>query len=77
MRTKTGTIVSNKMAKTLVVRVDTYKVHPKYGKKYRTSKKFYAHTEDEKGFTEGQEVTISETRPTSKLKRWKVVGETI
>lgn len=75
MRTKTGVVVSTKMAKTVVVRVDEYKNHPKYDKRYRVSKKFYAHTEDQTRFEEGQKVEIEETRPTSKTKRWKIVGE--
>lgn len=45
MRTITGTVVSNKMDKTLVVAVDTYKSHPKYHKKYKVTQKFYAHDE--------------------------------
>lgn len=75
MQEKTGTVTSTKMAKTLVVRVDEYKKHPKYSKLFRTSKKFYAHTENEKAFEEGQTVTIVEARPASKLKRWAVLGE--
>lgn len=74
MRTKTGTITSNKMAKTLVVKVDTYKNHPKYKKRYRVSKKFYAHVDDASKFNIGDTVTIGETKPVSKLKRWKVVS---
>jgi len=73
MRTKTGIIVSNKTAKMLVVAVESYKNHPKYHKRYKVSKKFYAHVEDEKQFEEGQEITIAEDIPRSKLKRWKVV----
>lgn len=73
MRTKTGTITSNKMAKTLVVTTITYKRHPKYKKRYQVSKKFYAHCDDTSKFNIGDEVTITETRPLSKLKRWKVV----
>ncbi len=73
MRTKTGIITSNKMAKTLVVKVDSYKNHPKYKKRYKVSKKFYAHTEDATQFNIGDTVTITETKPVSKLKRWKVV----
>ena len=75
MRTKTGTIVSTKMEKTIVVRVDSYKLHPKYRKQYKVSKKFYAHVEDEKQFEEGQTVTIAESAPVSKTKRWSVVTE--
>lgn len=72
MRTITGTVVSNKMDKTIVVSVDTYKSHEKYHKKYKVTKKFYAH--DEKNACNvGDVVTISESRPLSKLKRWAVV----
>ena len=75
MRTKTGIITSNKMAKTLVVKVDFYKNHPKYKKKYKVSKKFYVHVEDASKFTIGDPITIAETKPVSKLKRWKVISE--
>jgi small subunit ribosomal protein S17 len=71
-RSKKGIVVSDKMDKTVVVMVHTYKVHPKYKKRYRTSKKFYA---DDPGNSHkiGEEITIYETRPLSKLKRWTVV----
>jgi small subunit ribosomal protein S17 len=69
MRTVTGTVTGNKMQKTIVVTVDSYKKHPKYQKQYRISKKFYAHDEDGKGVL-GERVTIYETKPMSKLKRW-------
>ena len=74
MRTKTGVITSNKMNKTLVVSVTTYKNHPKYKKRYQSTKKFYAHCDDSSKFNIGDKVTISETRPISKLKRWTVVA---
>lgn len=70
-RSKKGIVVSDKMDKTIVVIVHTYKMHPKYKKRYRTSKKFYAHDADRK-YKIGDEVTIYETRPLSKLKRWTV-----
>lgn len=73
MRTKTGTVTSTKMDKTIVVTVDTYKTHPKYKKRYKVSAKFYAHDEAN-ACQEGQTVTIRETRPLSKLKRWEIVG---
>jgi small subunit ribosomal protein S17 len=73
MRTKTGIVTSNKMTKTLVVKVTMDKLHPKYKKRYQVSKKFYAHCEDSSKFPEGSKVTIEETRPLSKLKRWKLV----
>lgn len=72
MRTKTGTIVSNKMLKTLVVLVTTYKQHPKYKKRYQSSKKFYVHCEDSTQYSIGDKVSIVESRPISKLKRWKL-----
>lgn len=74
MRIKTGTITSNKMAKTLVVKVDSYVNHPKYKKRYKVSKKFYAAVEDATKFNIGDTISITETRPVSKLKRWKVVA---
>jgi len=73
MRTKTGNITSNKMDNTIVVSVTSYKVHPKYKKRFQITKKFYAHCEDSKAFKIGDKVTIEETIPRSKLKRWKVV----
>jgi len=67
-----GTIISDKMQKTVVVRVDLLKKHPKYQKYFRRSKKFKAH--DEKGeYKAGDLVIIQETKPTSKDKRWRVV----
>lgn len=59
------------MQKTVVVRVDTLKKHPKYQKYYRVSKRFKAH--DEKGeFRVGDIVEVLESRPISKEKRWNV-----
>lgn len=72
MRTKKGVVTSDKMDKTIVVSVHTYKRHPKYKKRYRVTSKFYAHDENN-SYKEGDDVVISETRPTSKLKRWEVV----
>ena len=68
---KTGIVVSNKMNKTIVVLVENRYAHPVYGKALKTSKRFMAHDE----FQEcnlGDQVTISETRPISRNKRWKV-----
>jgi len=69
---KEGTVVSAKMQKTVTVRVDRACTHPQFGKVISRSKKYYAHSE---GFDvkEGQRVRIVETRPLSKLKRWRVV----
>lgn len=76
MRTKTGIVTSTKMQKTIVVTVETYKTHPKYQKRYKSSTKFYAH--DEKGLAKlGDTVTVSETRPLSRLKRWELVEGSI
>ena len=74
MRTKKWEVTSAKMDKTIVVSVHTYKSDPKYKKKYRVTKKFYAHDEDNV-CKEGDVVTIKEVRPLSKLKRWELVVE--
>ncbi len=66
-----GTVVSNKMDKTVVVRVETVKRHPLYGKTIRTYKKFMAHDETNE-IQEGDFVQIVESRPISKRKRWAV-----
>jgi small subunit ribosomal protein S17 len=70
-----GTVVSNKMNKTVIVQVDRMVPHPKYGKRYRISKRFAAHHED--GTLQiGDSVTIQESRPLSKTKHWTVVKNT-
>ncbi len=69
-----GTIVSDKMQKTVVVSVTRLKKHPKYKKYYKVTKKFKAH--DEKGeYHTGDEVMIRETRPISKDKNWEVISK--
>lgn len=68
-----GIVVSNKMDKTVVVKVERTIRHPQYSKVITRAKKFYAHNEL-KPLEIGQEVTIVETRPMSKLKRWRVVA---
>ncbi len=69
---RTGTVVSNKMDKSISVRVDRKVKHPVYGKFQRKSTKFMAHDEkNECGI--GDTVTIMETRPLSKLKRWRLL----
>ncbi|MBS0584820.1 MAG: 30S ribosomal protein S17 [Verrucomicrobia bacterium] len=68
-----GVVSSNKMKNTVVVKVTTTKRHPKYGKVISTNKKFYAHT-DADTLNVGDKVTIEETRPLSKLKRWRVTS---
>jgi len=72
MRFKTGIVTSNKMQNTIVVTVHRYVSHAKYKKRYRVSKKFYAHCDDSSVYAIGDSVTIQETRPLSKLKRWMV-----
>jgi len=67
-----GTVVSSKMDKTVVVRVDRVKAHPKYKKRYTTSKKYKVHDEKNK-FQEGDKVVFAECRPLSKDKRWRVI----
>jgi small subunit ribosomal protein S17 len=57
----------------VTVRVDTKMKHAQYGKVVRLSKKYYAHDDEAKTLKEGELVTIVETRPFSKLKRWRVV----
>ena len=68
---KIGLVVSTKMQKTIVVEVEMRKAHPKYKRSVRTSKKFYAHDEQNSARV-GDVVRIRETRPMSKLKRWQL-----
>jgi small subunit ribosomal protein S17 len=66
---KVGNVVSTKMQKTIVVEVEMRKAHPKYKKIMKSSKKFYAHDEQNSARV-GDVVRIRESRPLSKLKRW-------
>lgn len=68
----TGTVVSTKMAKTVVVRVDRVVVHPKYGKRYRVSRKYAVHAPDGT-YAVGQKVRFVECRPISRSKRWRIL----
>ena len=68
-----GTVVSNKMQKTVVVSVDRYVKHPKYQKYFNISKKFKAHDEANV-CKEGDKVEIKECRPLSKDKNFKVIS---
>jgi small subunit ribosomal protein S17 len=71
-KTRVGVVVSDKMAKTIVVNVERRVPHRQFGKIVRRSSKFYAHDED--GLAkEGDKVLIEETRPMSKLKCWRLV----
>jgi small subunit ribosomal protein S17 len=73
-RVLTGTVVSDKGDKTVVVKVERKVKHPLYGKIIRRSKKYHAHDEDNSVKT-GETVRIEETRPISKLKTWKVLDK--
>lgn len=68
---KTGVVVSNKMVKTVVVHVEKKHRHAKYGKVISRREKYYAHDEHNEA-QPGDTVVIQETRPLSKLKRWRV-----
>lgn len=70
--TLNGVVVSDKMDKTVVVSVSRFVKHPLYGKFYKISKKYKAHDEENK-YKVGDKVEITETRPISKDKRFKVV----
>jgi small subunit ribosomal protein S17 len=70
---RVGDVISNKMAKTIVVRVQRRFPHPQFKKVVTAYSKFYAH--DEKAEAKvGDTVRIEETRPLSKLKRWRLVA---
>lgn len=69
---KVGQVVSTKMQKTIVVEVEMRKAHAKYKRIIRSTRKFYAHDEQNTARV-GDVVRIRETRPLSKLKRWRVV----
>ena len=71
-KTRVGEVISNGMNKTIVVRTVTRVPHRKFGKIVKQEKKFYAHDEENKAKV-GDKVRIMETRPLSKLKRWRLV----
>ena len=68
----TGTVVSTKMDKTITVLVETHVKHKLYGKRMKSSTKFHAHDENNEAKI-GDRVSIMETRPLSKDKRWRLV----
>jgi small subunit ribosomal protein S17 len=70
-KVRTGTVVSDKMDKTVVVVVERRYAHPLYGKQVTRSKKYHAHDEANDAHV-GDLVRIVETRPLSKTKRWRV-----
>ena len=67
-----GIVVSDKMQKTVVVKVERIKEHPKYKRRYKIHKKYKAHDEN-KDYHVGDNVVIEETIPISKDKRWRVI----
>lgn len=70
-KTLTGIVTSDKANKTIVVTVTSRETHPIYGKQYTVSRKYAAHDENNEA-KEGDKVTISETRPVSKRKAFKL-----
>ena len=74
IRTLKGTIVSDKMQKTIVVAVSRLVKHPKYKKYHKVTHRYKVHDEKNEYHT-GEKVEICESRPLSKDKRWKVTGK--
>lgn len=72
-KTRVGQVVSNKMDKTIVVKIERKMLHPVFKKFIKRTKKYVAHDQDNKCQV-GDMVEIEETRPMSKTKRWKVVS---
>lgn len=66
-----GVVVSDKSDKTIVVKVDSVKIHPKYKKRYTSSMKYQVHDENNE-FRTGDKVSFVECRPLSRDKRWRV-----
>jgi small subunit ribosomal protein S17 len=71
-KVRVGTVLSDSMEKTVVVGVERRVAHPLYGKQVARTKKYYVHDEDGQA-RPGDLVRIVETRPLSKLKRWRLV----
>ena len=72
-RTVQGVVISNKNDKTITVLVETHRRHPKYGKRVKYRKKFYAHDENNEANV-GDTVTVMETRKLSATKRFRLVS---
>ena len=72
-KTLTGIVTSNKADKTITITASTRETHPIYGKQYTVTRKYTAHDENNEA-NEGDKVTISETRPVSKTKYFKLVS---
>ena len=71
-KVRTGVVTSDKGDKTVTVRVQRQFAHPLYGKQVKKTKKYHAHDEENQ-YREGDVVRITETRPFSKTKRWRVI----
>lgn len=71
MKSLIGKVVSTKMHKTVVVRVERFFTHPLYEKRIRKAKKYHVH--DEIGAGKGDKVRFTETKPLSRTKKWKVI----
>jgi len=71
-KTRVGVVSSDRMEKTIVVQVERLDEHPKYGKRIKRRSRFYAHDEKREAKV-GDKVEIEETRPLSKVKRWRLV----
>ena len=71
-KTRVGVVISDKQQKTVIVAVERRVSHPLYGKQVVRTSKYYVHDEEDSA-KEGDVVRISETRPLSKMKRWRVV----
>jgi len=71
-KTRTGKVISNKMAKSIVVAIERKVAHPLYKKYFKRTTKFYAHDEKNEAGV-GDTVKIMETRPLSKVKRWRLI----
>lgn len=69
-----GVVVSHRMDKTAVVKVQEIKVHPKYGKRYKVSEKYKVHDEKNE-YRVGDGVIFEECRPISREKRWRMIGK--
>ena len=72
-KVRVGVVVSDKPDKTVIVKIERRLAHPLYGKGVAQTKKYYAHDEKNE-YKIGDTVRITETRPLSKLKRWRVIG---
>jgi small subunit ribosomal protein S17 len=71
-KTRTGVVTSNKMDKTITIAIERKVKHPLYGKFVKKTSKFHAHDENNE-CSIGDTVKVMETRPMSKLKRWRLV----